>query len=371
MKRTPAKRKVSRKSRPMARPTQIPISRRTRNVLLIAGVLLLLFVMWTAPSVPIIALGGFALALIISFPVRALSNFMPRGLAILISFLSLAGLIVFAIAILVPILIDQLAALVAATPEIARMVDGMVRNLLLQLADRGLLPGTPEEFISDLGEDLFNRAQALAQTALGGLVGFVSGAFNVGIALFGMVFIAAYLLVDVRRIKAAYLRCVPVHYRRDARDLWNAFGFSLSRYLSGLSFILIAQGVLSAIALTALGVPYAILLGAWVSVTAIIPYLGAWLGAIPAVIVAFFVSPLTALLTALLFLAIQQFESNVLTPRIQGQAVRVHPILILLAVIAGGEIGGLLGVILAVPAVAVFRVLFDFFRVRLRTEEVG
>jgi predicted PurR-regulated permease PerM len=129
------------------------------------------------------------------------------------------------------------------------------------------------------------------------------------------------------------------------------------------------QGAISTVGLYLLGVPYALLLGTWVSLTAVIPYLGAWLGAIPAVIVAFTVSPVTALLTALFYLVIQQLEGNVLQPRIQGSALNVPSILIFLAVIAGGQIAGLLGVIFAVPALAALKVLFDFFRIRLQTEE--
>ncbi len=86
-------------------------------------------------------------------------------------------------------------------------------------------------------------------------------------------------------------------------------------------------------------------------------------------IVALTVSPTTALLTALLFLAIQQLESNFLTPKIQSDTLHVHPILVFLAVIIGGGLGGILGVIVAVPALAVLRVLFDFFRVRLETDD--
>src|SRR5215211_6800921 len=96
-------------------------------------------------------------------------------------------------------------------------------------------------------------------------------------------------------------------------------------------------------------------------------------GGIPAVIVAlvfgspnFESSTTTAILTIVAYVLIQQLEGNFLTPRIQGQALQVHPILVLLAVIAGGELAGLAGVVFAVPALAVFRVLFDFFRVRLR-----
>ncbi len=102
---------------------------------------------------------------------------------------------------------------------------------------------------------------------------------------------------------------------------------------------------------------------------AFIPYLGAWLGAIPAEIVALTVSPTTALLTAVLFLGIQQLEGNFLTPKIQGNTLRVHPVLVFLAVIVGGGLGGIIGVIVAVPSLAVGRVLFDFFRVRLTTED--
>jgi predicted PurR-regulated permease PerM len=91
-----------------------------------------------------------------------------------------------------------------------------------------------------------------------------------------------------------------------------------------------------------------------------------WLGAIPAVIVAFTVSPTTVLLTALLYLVIQQLEGNILQPAIHGKVLNMPSILIFLAVIAGGQIAGLLGVIFAVPALAVLKVLFDFFRVRLQ-----
>ena len=124
------------------------------------------------------------------------------------------------------------------------------------------------------------------------------------------------------------------------------------------------QGVLAAAALYLLGVRYAILLGVWVSITAIIPYLGAFLGGIPAVIVAlvfgssnFESSTTTAILTIVAYVLIQQLEGNFLTPRIQGQALQVHPILVLLAVIAGGELAGLAGIVFAVPTLAVFRVL--------------
>ncbi len=169
-------------------------------------------------------------------------------------------------------------------------------------------------------------------------------------------------------MKATFLKAAPRRYRRDALELWAAFGVSLSRYLGGLIFIAVVQGVLAGVALWIIGVPFALLLGVWVAITAIIPYLGAFLGAIPAVVLAFFQSPTTGILALVVYILIQQLEGNFLTPRIQGQAVHVHPILVLLAVIGGGQLAGLAGVIFAVPVLAVVRVLFDFFRVRVRTK---
>jgi len=335
----------------------------------VVGLVLFAVLLFSAPSIPIVALGGMGLAILLSFPVRALSRLMPRGLAIVITFVALIGLFVLGLFYLVPLFIEQLSGFVAATPSIARDVESLLSSLLQPLVERGFLQGvSPEEFISNRVDELSDRLQGVVRNLLGGLVGFIAGAFSVGVNLFGILFVAAYLLADVRKVKAAYLRSFPHRYRRDARELWEAFGVSLSRYLGGLAIVVVIQGVLAGVALYLIGLPYAPLLGVWVSVTAIIPYLGAFLGAIPAVVLALFQSPTIAILTVVVYVLIQQLEGNVLTPRIQGQALHVHPIIVLLAVIGGGQIAGILGVIFAVPALAALRVLFDFFRVRIRVK---
>jgi predicted PurR-regulated permease PerM len=350
-----------------AHPTPIRISKRTRTALILAALVLLGVVIWRVPSVLTTVVGGFALALALSFPVRWFSRLMPRGLAILLAFLLVVGIFVLAALFLVPLVAEQFAALVKAGPGIASTVERYLSDALDSLQNRGLLPSDPQQLISGVRNDLIKAARSVAGNALGGAFGVVTGTFSFAVTLFGVVFIGAYLLVDVRRFEAAFLSAVPHTYRRDAKTLWDAFGYSLSRYLGGLALVLLIQGAVSAVGLLLLGVPYALVLGAFVSATAVIPYLGAWLGAIPAVIVALTVSPTTAFLTAVLFLGIQQLEGNFLTPKIQGNTLRVHPVLVFLAVIVGGGLGGIIGVIVAVPSLAVGRVLFDFFRVRLTT----
>jgi predicted PurR-regulated permease PerM len=340
-------------------------------VIVVVGLLALVLVLYAAPIILLIAFGGTALAIVLSYPVRALSRVMPRGLAILVTFLALIGLVVLALFYLIPVLIEQLSRLIAFTPEVAFTADRLLNDALRWLNQRDLLGGAqPDEFVGSILQDVFTRLRELSENVLGGLVGVISGAFSFGVILFGVLFVAIYLLVDVRKVKAAYLKAAPHRYRNDAQELWDAFGFSLSRYLGGLIFVIIIQGVLAGLALYFLGVRYALLLGAWVSLTAIIPYLGAFLGSIPAIILAAFAdSPVTTvILTIIIYVAIQQLEGNVLTPRIQGQALHVHPILVLFAVIAGGQLAGLAGIVFAVPTLAVIRVFFDFFRIRLRTD---
>ena len=351
-----------------ASPTPIRISKRMRTVLILAGLILALLVVWYVPSALTTLVGGFALALILSFPVRWLSRLVPRGLAILASFLLLLGLVVLALLILVPLVGGQLAAFADALPGIANTAEQTLRDTLNFFQQKGLLPSDSGEVASSVREDLTKAARAIGGNVLGGALGVVTGTFSFALTIFGVLFVGAYLLVDVRRFKATYLRAAPHDYRQDFLTLWNAFGYSLSKYLGGLALVLAIQGVVSAAGLFLLGVKYALLLGVWVSVTAVIPYLGAWIGSIPAVLVALTISPTTALLTAVLFLAIQQLEGNFLTPKIQGDTLRVHPILVFLAVIIGGGLGGIAGVIVAVPSLAVLRVLFDFFRVRLTTQ---
>jgi predicted PurR-regulated permease PerM len=351
-----------------AHPTPIWISRRTRTVLTLAVIAALAYVVYRVPDVLAMTVGGIALALILSFPVGFLARFMPRGVAILLSFLLVVGLVVLAVLVLVPLVVEQFVALISAVPGIASTVEQYLHDALNILQNRSLLPTNPDQLISRIRDDLTSATQSVAGSVLSGAFGIVYSTFGFAVTLFGVVFVGAYLLIDVRRMKATFLRSAPHGYRKDAKTLWEAFGYSLSKYLGGLTLILAIQGAVSAVGLFLLGVPYALVLGVVVSIMAVIPYLGAWISGFLAVVVALSISPTTAFLTALLFLGIQQLEGNFLTPKIQGDTLHVHPILVFLAVIIGGGLGGIPGVIVAVPTLAVLRVLFDFFRVRLKTD---
>src|SRR5205814_6748701 len=105
------------------------------------------------------------------------------------------------------------------------------------------------------------------------------------------------------------------------------------------------------------GQKYALVFGAFVAITELIPYLGPWLGAIPPIIYALVVHPLSAVWVALLFLAIHQIEGHVVVPNVMGSALRLHPLLVIFGLLAGGELYGLPGILVALPFLAVMRAL--------------
>jgi predicted PurR-regulated permease PerM len=345
--------------------THIPVSPRTRNILLLIVVGLILLIFWKAPTLPKLLLTGMAVALVLSFPVKYLSKIIPRGIAIAIVVVALLALLVVGAIVLVPLAVAQLASLAEQAPRLLEEAYGWARSVVENLAARGLLDTTPDEAMADLQRTGAQRVDGLlgdvVTRAFDTLSGTVGGVFTT----LSVILIAAYLLADGERFKLGSIRFLPVQYRDDALVLFSDVIDALSRYLSGLLVSLTFQGVASTVALTLLGVPFAILLGIWTAIGAIVPFIGSYIGGIPATIVAFTVSPTIGILTALAYVLINFIDGNLIAPRVQGNAIRVSPLFVFLAVIAGGQIAGIWGALMAVPILAVVRVVFDFLMERV------
>ena len=113
------------------------------------------------------------------------------------------------------------------------------------------------------------------------------------------------------------------------------------------------------------GGQYALLFGVWAGITEVIPYIGPFLGAIPPVIAAFFHSPVAALWVIVIYIVIQQLESHILAPNIVGSSVGVHPLVVIFALLAGAQIGGFIGMIAALPLLAMLRHTLTFYDFRM------
>ena len=347
--------------------TPIYISERVRNALVAAVFIALVVVFWAAPSALIVLLGGAFAAVILSIPVQGLSRVLPRGIAVLTVFLVMALLAVVLLFLVLPPLLTQLGdAITAAPAALSQANTYLVEEILNPLQARGLLPAGVDEVLSQIYQAALLNLKQSVEGLLSGLLGFFSGMANAGFFAFTLLVVTIYLLADAARIEESYLGLVPAAYRADARGLWHTMGRTLSRiFLASITSNTI-QGLVAFVGLTLIGVPFAALLGAIMWFTAFVPMFGSWLGFIPAVLVALTVSPVAAVLTGLLFLTINLLDGNLLTPRLQGSALSLHPVVVLVAVIAAGQLFGLGGVIVTMPIMAAVTVVATFFLARLR-----
>jgi predicted PurR-regulated permease PerM len=210
------------------------------------------------------------------------------------------------------------------------------------------------------------------------VVRFVEGAaISIGKFLFAAIVVlvvSIYMLLDFSRLARAIDRRFPPHPGSD--PLLVRMERAVAGYVKGQFLISLIIGTSAGLGMWLLGalgwVPgadkYALLFGAWVAVTELIPYLGPWLGAIPAGIYAVVVHPISLLWVAILFLIIHQVEGHIVVPNVMGSALRLHPLLVIFGLLAGGEVYGLAGILVALPLLAAARAMYEFFAERVRLE---
>ncbi|MEA3397431.1 MAG: AI-2E family transporter, partial [Chloroflexota bacterium] len=161
------------------------------------------------------------------------------------------------------------------------------------------------------------------------------------------------------------LRSIPIQFRKDVLNIVVLADGIFASYLRGQLLLGTIIGLLSMFGYSLLGVRFAVLLGLISGVFELLPNIGPILGGIPAVLVALTQGPALALWTALLAFGIQQVENLLLTPRVLGRSVKLHPVLVMIVLVIGSEIGGVLGLFLAPVTTAVLRDIFRYLYYRL------
>ncbi|MCD8501430.1 MAG: AI-2E family transporter [Bacillaceae bacterium] len=181
-------------------------------------------------------------------------------------------------------------------------------------------------------------------------------------------FVVFYLLKDFHLIEKSVWYLTPRKWRSSGRQLLRNINISLGNYIRGQIIVCVVVGVIATIGLLVIGMPYAVILGIFIGLTNIIPYFGPLIGALPVVAIAFTVSFRLVLAALIVNFTIQLVEGNILSPLIVGKSLHMHPILIIFALVVGAEVGGIIGLILSVPILAVVKVIAIHIR-ELMTEQ--
>jgi predicted PurR-regulated permease PerM len=328
----------------------------------IGGLVLLAAVFWLASQVRIIWLPlVFAAGLVVILdPVaRALQRIaVPRVLGVIFGFLVI-GALVAAVGFLVVPAVRELAS------EFGLALPGLYDGAISWLQVTG------ERFGIDLGPVWTSEtirewiADPANQTALQELIGgFGSGAGRLlrgiteVVAVVGLApILAFYLLIDLPRTKSLFLELTPPRLRDEVAYVTTQIGGSLGAFVRGQLMVAFIVGTLSTVALRVFDLPFWLIIGIATGLLNLVPFVGPFVGALLAVTVALVEGrPGTALAIVAVFTLIQQIDNHVVTPMIQRTRVRLSPFIIVLALLAGGSIAGLLGVVVAVPTVTVLRI---------------
>ena len=310
-------------------------------------------------EVLVVAFLALIIAAAIHAPVAALeARGIRRIFAVLLVYLVLFAAIGLLLALLIPPLVTQARAFAADLPSIIGRLSADVNALLAQL---GLATGgnVVDSVLGQLG-------------SLGGLLARIPGvAVGFLSTLLLVTFLSALMILERDRARTWSMRFVAAADRPAWDSLIRKAGARLGAYVRGQLLIMLVTGVGSYVGLTLIGVPFALPLGIFAFLTEAIPIAGPVIAGVVMIVVALTESPGAALLTLVLVIIIQQAESLILVPVIQGRLISISPVVALIAVLAGSAIGDIPGAILAIPLVAIAMLVIDDVILPWRRMQIG
>jgi predicted PurR-regulated permease PerM len=349
---------------------------------------LLLLLVWSVAGavrhVVFLFLVALLIALLLNPLVRGLGRvWIPRGLAVAFVYLAFAAAVAFAILALATVVVQQTRSAshrvdnyftvaaghpraTGAEHDLARFQHWLNTHHLRRI--RVEKQGT--KFLDQIGaKDVEKYTTKALNWAEGAGLAVVSLLFSVVL----VVVVSIYMLLDMEKLTDAVNRRFPP---RGRGGLVVRMEQAVASYVKGQLLLSAIIGASSGLGLWILGMVgllphggrYALLFGAWAGLTELIPYIGPWLGATPPVLYALVQHPLSALWVALLFLGIQQLEGHVVVPKVMGHTLRLHPLLVIFGLLAGGEIYGFPGILVSLPLLAAGRAAWEFFAERVELE---
>ncbi|CAM3364577.1 AI-2E family transporter [Marinicrinis lubricantis] len=299
-------------------------------------------------------LAPFLIAVIISYllnPVVSLlsERKVPRTVAILVIYALFIGSVTVIMMNIIPMFIAQLKELNEHLPEMTAQTQKMLQAVY---ENRNL----PDSIKEGLQTSLYNLEKSISGQ-ISRFLNRLGSTINTLLIAFIIPFLAFYMLKDFKLLERTALTIVPRNKRKGVVRLLVEIDRALGSYVRGQMIVCAVVGVLAYIGYWLIGMPYPLLFAGIVAVFNIVPYLGPYLGAAPAIVMAATVSLRMVIMVAIVNTVCQVLEGNVISPQIVGKTLHMHPLTIIFVLLVGGELAGILGMILAVPLFAALKVV--------------
>ena len=267
---------------------------------------------------------------------------VPRGLTVLVVYVAVAGVFTLMGRLLWPALSEQAQQFMEQLPRMIENVKGWVGDIEYYIGRWGFATPTPKA----------DNLQAILGPLLANTARVTAGAVGVVFGVLAVLVVAAYLVMDARHVGQWLLSLVPPSGRPTALLLTGPVLERIGGYVRGQLVSSVFVGILIAIGLSLVGVRYALLIGALAAVFNIVPFVGATLAAVLAVLAGLNDSIVRAALALAIMIGAQTVEGKLLAPHFVGRATGLHPLAVLLALLAGAHLAGLIGALVAVPLLA-------------------
>ncbi|MBI4733818.1 MAG: AI-2E family transporter [Rubrobacteridae bacterium] len=329
----------------------------------IIGIILLLVIAAFAILSIRAVLIPFLIALVFVYIIRPMAYYLdkkgvPRTLSIIISYLVIILVVALLGAYVGPILYNEGNGLIKNMPKYVATASVFATDFINQ---HPVFKGSQA---ADIVDGLWKSISNFLQQAVEDIPSIIS---TVSTSLINFILgpiIAFYILKDSDVIKTTLREMIPKKHRAEGMHIVQKIDCIVGGFLKGQALVALSVGILSSIALSVLGVEYAILLGLLIGAFNIIPYLGPVIGGFPAVIIALGTSWQLALAVVVVLLVVQQFDSIFISPRIMSSQVNLHPTVVIFAILAGESFMGIPGMLIAIPLAAVGKALYLHFRER-------
>lgn len=271
---------------------------------------------------------------------------IPKGLAILLIYVLFFGGIIFAINRVYPLFIRQLTELSDQLPELITTYKEWIYQLYESTA---FLP----EVVHDKMDNLFSKIETDIEKLVSKFVISITKIFDIIIVITVIPVLIFYFLKDTKQMKVWLKKWIPSTYHHRAHVILYSIDKSLGNYIRGQMLVCLFVSITTFICFYFLGLKYALVLAIIMGITNFIPYFGPIIGALPALAIALTISTNLVIFVVLTVFIIQLIESNLLSPYIVGRSIHIHPVAIIFALLVGSELGGVIGLLVAVPLLTV------------------
>ncbi|SCS52717.1 lipoteichoic acid biosynthesis protein CozEa [Staphylococcus caeli] len=303
-------------------------------------------------------LSGFLFYICLPFQKILEKNKVPRWGSITIIFIGLIVIIGIVIGYIGPLIAAQIENLIHQIPTLQHEIQHII-NFALDQMER--LPNDVTDRINKMVQSFSNSTADILSNSLSYITSFISTLF----LLIMVPFFLIYMLKDHER----FIPFIAKLFKGDRKvfivKLLNDLNHTLKSYIQGQVTVSVILGIILYIGYTIIGLNYTLLLVMFACVANMIPFLGPWMAFAPAAIIGIIQSPTTFIWVCIITLVAQQLEGNVITPNVMGKSLNIHPLTIIVVILAAGNLGGFVLILVAVPLYAVIKTIVrNVFRYR-------